>query len=104
MPDGVQLYFSLDVIRTIKSREAQYVYKETGLTIDTLYNSNDFENYNEVAREILPEPLDNFLLMLMLNLPELEDSTGWEDRKEKIINLFTEIIGEEEEEEDGEEL
>ena len=100
--DGVQLYYSLDVIQTLKRREAQYVYRETGLTLDRLYNDNDYRLYNEVAREILPEPLDNLLLKLILCLPALEESSsGCEEKKRRLIEYLEEIIREEE---DGGEL
>ena len=36
MPDGVQLFFSLEVITALKRAEASYVYRETGLTLDRL--------------------------------------------------------------------
>ena len=99
--DGRELYFSLDVITTIKRLEAQYVYRETGLTLDTLYNDNDYRLYNEVARELIPEPLDIFLLSLMLNLPALEKeaSSSEEGTLERLITYLEEII---EEGEDGE--
>ena len=98
--DGRELYYSLDVIQTIKRSEARYVYEETGLTLDTLYNENDYRLYSEVAREILPEELVLFLSMLLLELPALEESssdTG--DRLERFIAYLEAIL---EEEEDGE--
>ncbi len=70
--DGRELYYSLDVITALRARQAQYIYRETGLTINTLYNYNDHLIFDEVAREIIPEPLDNLLLSLMLKLPALE--------------------------------
>ena len=98
--DGRELYFSLDVITTIKRLEAQYVYRETGLTLDTLYNDNDYRLYNEVARELIPEPLDIFLLSLMLKLPALEEeaSSSEEGKIERLLTYLEEII---EEGEDG---
>lgn len=96
--DGIQLFYSLDVIQTIKRVEAQYVYRETGLTLDTLYNENDFNYYREVAREILPEKLAHFLALLIWKLPALEEDYSL-DNEERLIEYFKEII-----EEDGEEL
>lgn len=98
--DGRELYYSLDVIQTIKRSEARYVYEETGLTLDTLYNENDYRLYSEVAREILPEELVLFLSMLLLELPALEESSSdTRDRLERFIAYLEAII---EEEEDGE--
>lgn len=101
MPDGVQFFFSLEVITALKRAEASYVYRETGLTLDSLYNENDYRLYNEVAREILPEPLDSFLLSLMLSFPALESSPSCEEKKRRLIEYLEEIIREEE---DGGEL
>ena len=98
--DGRELYYSLDVIQTIKRSEARYVYEETGLTLDTLYNENDYRLYSEVAREILPEELVLFLSILLLELPALEESSSdTRDRLERFIAYLEAII---EEEEDGE--
>lgn len=98
--DGRELYYSLDVIQTIKRSEARYVYEETGLTLDTLYNENDYRLYSEVAREILPEELVLFLSMLLLELPALEESSSdTRDRLERFIAYLEAIL---EEEEDGE--
>lgn len=96
--DGRELFFSLDVIQIIKRREAKYVYEETGLTLDTLYNENDYRLYNEVARELIPEALDNFLIALMLILPALEVPES-DNQRERLLTYLEEII---EEEEDGE--
>lgn len=98
--DGRELYYSLDVIQTIKRREAKYIYEETGLTLDTLYNENDYNLYRQVSREILPEELVLFLSRLLLELPALEESSSdTRDRLERFIAYLEEII---EEEEDGE--
>lgn len=98
--DGRELYYSLDVIHTIKRRQAKYIYEETGLTLDTLYNDNDYNLYKEVSREILPEELIHFLALLIFKLPALEESSSnCEERLERFIAYLEEII---EEEEDGE--
>jgi len=96
--DGRELYYSLDVIQTIKRREAKYIYEETGLTLDTLYNDNDYNLYRQVSREILPEELIHFLAMLILKLPALEEGSS-SSCEERLLAYLEEII---EEEEDGE--
>ena len=102
MNDGRELYYSLEAVNTLKRIETQYVYRETGLTLGTLYNDDDYRLYNEVAREILPEPLDNFLLKLIISFPALEkSSSGCEEEKKRLREYLEEIIREEE---DGGEL
>ena len=106
--DGVQLYFSLEAMTAIKRAEEEYIRRETGLTLDTLYNDNDFEMYNLVGREIIPEALGAFLLLLITSFPALEVDREEEEARElergtRLIDYFLQLIGEEGDE-DGEEL
>lgn len=58
-----ELHISIDpdVISTVKELEKMYVFLETGLTPETLYNENDYCLYSEIAEELIPEPLSIFL-------------------------------------------
>lgn len=96
--DGRELFYSLDVIQTIKRIEANYVYRETGLTLETCYNDNDYRYYAEVAEEVLPKELRSFLALLMWKLPALEEGYS-SDLADRLREYLEEII-----EEDGEEL
>ena len=97
MPDGVEIFYSLDVIQTIKRVEASYIYKETGLTLETCYNQNDYNYYRDVAEEVLPRELRSFLALLIGKLPALEEGYS-SDLADRIRAYLEELI------EDGEEL
>ena len=98
MPDGVGLFYSLEVVEAIRRVEAKYIYRETGLTLETCYNENDYNNYREVAEEVLPRELRNFLALLIGKLPALEEGYS-SDYTERLRAYLEELI-----EERGEEL
>lgn len=69
--EDLELYYSLEAMLTIEAKKQFYVFKETGLTNETIYNNDDEILYNEVAREVIPDPLNNFLMHLASNCPAL---------------------------------
>ena len=51
--EDLELYYSLEAMLTIEAKKQFYVFKETGLTNETIYNNDDEILYNEVAREVI---------------------------------------------------
>lgn len=94
--EGRELYYSLDVVQTVKRVEAQQIYNETYLTSRTCYNDSDYKEVEEIAEKILPRALRNFLALLIWNFPAIEEVRS-PDYEERLAEYLREIIGEEEE-------
>lgn len=69
--NDLELYYSLEVMTTANANAQTYVFLETGLTNETIYNNDDLIFYKEVEREVIPEPLSKFLRLLASNYPAL---------------------------------
>ena len=69
--NDLELYYSLEVMTTANAKVKAYVFFETGLTNETIYNDDDFILFQMVEREVMPEPLNKFLMHLASNYPAL---------------------------------
>lgn len=60
MTNNTQVFYDDEILEKVETSKQLYVYKVTGLTIDTCYSRSELDLFNEVAAEHVPHELDMF--------------------------------------------